>query len=502
MAMEILGFLIIIGLLIVFILRRDLWSGFSSGSKADEVEEASVKMRLQMEHTMNTLITQMDTRIHQIEGLVAAADERARTLEQQLAAVREEQANAQRKAEREIAAMRAAQNSYYPPREPSYGADYGPAERSPSSWRDLAEYRARGIQPPLSMQPIGGVSAVRRADVAARAQLYPAEEGGGFADALSESMHAVERNYGAPRGPRPAYYDGEAYGARDYGDGYVRNERPAETYAPANEWDKYEEAPRREARTVRWPESAPAEIMVEETPAAIVESGMGTRPEPRAEEPEEDEPIFTPEQLEELAKTEAEVVVSSSVADVVDLPVHPDEEAETAYSDLDQDENERILEAEDEAEPKKENDEQDDYDEEEGEWEDENEEQENTLTETSEAEAEKADETSFAAEDETETEEAELSDDSEEESEEQPESVDEDDEISSDASSDEDEEPEPGPTPPPVATRPDSPALRARELLEKGMSPADVTKETGMGRGAVDLLAQMVEKQRKEESGD
>ena len=33
-------------------------------------------------------------------------------------------------------------------------------------------------------------------------------------------------------------------------------------------------------------------------------------------------------------------------------------------------------------------------------------------------------------------------------------------------------------------------------------APAEVTKETGMGRGAVDLLAQMVEKQRKTESGD
>ena len=55
MATEILGFLIIVGILIVFIVRRDLWNGTSS--RADEVEEASVKMRLQMEHSANAIIT-------------------------------------------------------------------------------------------------------------------------------------------------------------------------------------------------------------------------------------------------------------------------------------------------------------------------------------------------------------------------------------------------------------------------------------------------------------
>ena len=59
-----------------------------------------------------------------------------------------------------------------------------------------------------------------------------------------------------------------------------------------------------------------------------------------------------------------------------------------------------------------------------------------------------------------------------------------------------------GEQPPPVTTRPDSPAGRARALLEKGMSPVEVSKQTGMGRGAVDLLAQMVQRQRKSESVD
>ena len=37
-----------------------------------------------------------------------------------------------------------------------------------------------------------------------------------------------------------------------------------------------------------------------------------------------------------------------------------------------------------------------------------------------------------------------------------------------------------------------SPANHARELLEQGMTTEDVARETGMGRGAVELLAQMV----------
>ena len=47
---------------------------------------------------------------------------------------------------------------------------------------------------------------------------------------------------------------------------------------------------------------------------------MGGAPEFAQEEPEDEGSAFSQEQMEELARTEAEVVVSSSVADVVDLP--------------------------------------------------------------------------------------------------------------------------------------------------------------------------------------
>ena len=501
--MEILGFLIIVGLLIVFIVRRDLWSGSSSGNKADEVEEASVKMRLQMEHTMNTLITQMDTRIHQIEGLVSAADERARTLEKQLAAVREEQVNAQRKAEREIAAMRAAQNSYYPVRENPYTSNHSAAGRVPASWSELADYRARGIPPRPSMQPVGGVSSVHRADYAAGARPDRLDGEGGFAEALSASMHATERNYGMPR---PVHYRDAAYE-----DVYERAVYPAETYASADEWDRHETMPRREARVIRWPEAAPAEMVVEETPAAIVEPRMGEIPELRIEEEPEDEgPIFTPEQLEELAKTEAEVVVSSSVADVVDLPMHPDEEDNDAYYETESDEDEQITAAENETEQEGAS-----YWEQEAEEErsengghaDYHEAEDESVQEpeTGDVKTESAKETIDTPEPENEAAEQEAPDDFEEEPEEKPGSLYNDGESLSAVLSGEifeDEDDEPKTETPPVTMRSDSPALRARELLEKGMPPEEVTRETGMGRGAIDLLAQMVKGQRKAESGD
>ncbi|MBP5199879.1 MAG: hypothetical protein J6Z82_04450 [Schwartzia sp.] len=506
--MEILGFLIIVGLLIVFIVRRDLWSGSSSGNKADEVEEASVKMRLQMEHTMNTLITQMDARIHQIEGLVSAADERARTLEKQLAAVREEQASARRKAEQEIAAMRAAQNSYYPARENPYMPNYSAAGGAPSSWRELANYRAQRIPSRPSMQPVGGVSSVHRADYAAGAGLDRPEEGGGFAEALSASMQAAERNYGVPR---PVHYREAAYEDRGYEDVYERAVYPAEPYAPADEWSRQEAMPRREAPVIRWPEATPAEIVAEETPAAIVEPRMGERSELRIEEETEDEgPIFTPEQLEELAKTEAEVVVSSSVADVVDLPVHPDEEDNASYYDeTESDEDEQTVAAEDETE------EEASYWAQEGEEELsetdepagflETEDESAQETENGEENPEATEETIAASETKGEAAEQDESDDFEEEPEEKPGSLYDDGEALSAALSGEvfeDEDEEQRTETPPMTMRPDSPAFRARELLEKGMPPEEVTRETGMGRGAIDLLAQMVKSQRKTESGD
>ncbi len=541
MATEILGFLIIVGILIVFIVRRDLWNGSASSSKAEEVEEASVKMRLQMEHSADAIITRMESHIHQLENLVAAADERARVLEQQLAAVREDQERAQRKAEQEFAAMRAAQQaSYYPPREGAYPAGYGDEMRR-QSWGEREDYRARMTRPQYSMQPIGGVSSVHRPEYSMRDRPDMRGRDDGFAEALSASMYAAQHTYGnLPQGEPTAYYEGAR--ARRYPERYETAAYPAEPASPTETWEQYVEEPRRAAlprddRTYQRAAAVPAEMVAEETPAVIVDSHMTERHDDYwHEEPEEEGPAFSQEQLEELAKTPAEVVVSSSVADVVDLPMEQEdahafaeaegsEENEPAFDeaeaaeegaqafteaeDADASEKARIYAAPDEADVSAEEDAPDLKPEEEPEISDDldsgEEDRRLELADEEPAEFAKKEETlqAYAGEaaepsigDEEQQGEApfarwdEAAQDGvwsgEEESEEPVDSVDEETEISarevqsavvnSDSS---------------------SPAQRARELLAQGMDPQDVARETGMGRGAVELLAQMVKSKSK-----
>ena len=53
-----------------------------------------------------------------------------------------------------------------------------------------------------------------------------------------------------------------------------------------------------------------------------------------------------------------------------------------------------------------------------------------------------------------------------------------------------------------VSPRPPSPTIRARELLAQGMSSEEVAKETGMGRSAVELLAQMAQGKLNSQEND
>ncbi len=336
MTTEILGFFIIVGILIVFIVRRDMWN--TPSNKADEVEEASVKMRLQMEHSADAIITRMESHIHQLEDLVAAADERARDLEQKLSAVRADQERAQQRAEKEFAAMRAAQNAYYPPsvRDP-YAPGFDPAMRNQAGGPRGA-YPPRVPQQPRSLDPIGRVSSLQRWEYAGGGGQDRRRGEEDFADALSASMYAAGAAY-EPAVPQETYYEGGdypqggAYGKPGYeGAAYGEASYPRDIRRESG-WDDYREPPRSGAGR-RPVQTIPVEMAVEDTPAVIVESRLGARSAPSApaEEPEP-EGGFSRDQMEALANMEAEVVVSSSVADVVDLPLHPEEEAEIAYGD-------------------------------------------------------------------------------------------------------------------------------------------------------------------------
>lgn len=564
MATEILGFLIIVGILIVFIVRRDLWNGTSS--RAEEVEEASVKMRLQMEHSANAIITQMDTRIrqmdsriHQLEGLLTAADERAQTMEQQMAAVRADQERAQRQAEKAFAEMRAARSPYYVPQEEMAVPAYHDAMRGREPWPVRDEYRSRSVATGRSLRPIEGVSPVHRSEYVPRVRPESRGAGADFAETLSASMYAEEAGNGAYRRAPSGYYGNgqppvyeqayprnerypqdaaysreEEYGARRYEENYAAASYPEETYPEEENWEQYGEQPRRavsqqgNSRAQRV-QAVPAEMAVEETPAVIVDSKMVPGHDAYVqEETEDEEPAFSQEQLEELARTEAEIVVSSSVADVVDLPydgaegedVHAFAETDAGNTDA------PILTLTDEAGTNF----TDENDLAEAETEQDDalpsrfEEQE-LFGEESEPEISDAQESSMAAPEKTVPEAAEelpgeaasfgteedIPSDTQKEnatfepdeeawddSTEAPADTDEmlasglnetleaEDYEASDNTINERREED-------VSPRPPSPTIRARELLAQGMSAEEVAKETGMGRSAVELLAQMAQ---------
>ena len=556
MATEILGFLIIVGILIVFIVRRDLWNGTSS--KADEVEEASVKMRLQMEHSANAIITQMDSRIHQLEGLVNAADERARVLEQQLAAVRADQERAQQQAERAFAEMRAARASYYASQEELTMPSYHDGPRGGAAWSVRDEYRGRTPAAGRSLRPIEGVAPVHRSEYVPRVRPESRGAGADFAETLSASMYAEESGNGAYRRTQADYYGNgqspvyeqshprngrypqeaeysreDGYDGRVYGTNYAEVSYPVEMYPEEENGGQYVEQPRRtvsqqrnlRARPVQ---TVPAEMAVEETPAVIVDSKMVPRQDAYVQaEPENEEPAFSPEQLAELARTEAEVVVSSSVADVVDLPydaaenedVHAFAETDDGNTDAQNFTDDRDLaetEAEqDDARPGR-FEEQDLFGEESEPVKPDREgmifaASEEEFSETAEDVPDEAE--SFGAEEDVppetvkENESFESDEEMWDDSPEAPvdheetlaggmnETLEEDDYETPEHTSNDSREEE-------ISPRQPSPTIRARELLAQGMPPEEVAKETGMGRSAVELLAQMAQGQLNSQEND
>ena len=465
-------------------------------------------------------------------------------MEQQLAAVRADQERAQQRAEQEFAAMRAARAPYYAPQEEMYAPEYDNMMAGQMrSARD--EYRPRVMPTPpyRSLRPIDSVNAVHRAEYIPVSRVQPRREAteDDFAETLSASMYAAESTYGgAPRRERAAYYEraGQeprgAYSHEHYADPYEAVSYPSEPYREEEReenWEQYLEQPRRvapsrrSAPAGRSAQAIPVEMAVEETPAVIVDSQIAPRRDSyRYEEPEENEPAFSKEQLEELARTEAEIVVSSSVADVVDLPMETEDVH--AFAEPDTAETEPIDGEELAYEP---DEEQTELFADEESWQPQEEAADIAASDETQPQAE----ASFAEET---TEEESLDAESRDES-----SNDSEEELPSEPAAQESTagvmealkeisqedaggEAEPAETPaasaneepedvdfydggevPDIApkdSRPSSTADRARELLEQGMTPDEVVRETGMGRGAVELLKQMSQSAGKAAAAD
>lgn len=87
--MEMLGFFIILGVLVVVVLRHQIWPTPEGGrGKAEEVEEASRRMKREMEQSADEIIARMGAHIDRLEHLVEEADARAKALEEQIEALR------------------------------------------------------------------------------------------------------------------------------------------------------------------------------------------------------------------------------------------------------------------------------------------------------------------------------------------------------------------------------------------------------------------------------
>lgn len=88
MSTEILGFFIILGALVVVVLRRNDWhkllGGDGHGTNLDDVEEASAKLRYELQHSADEIIERMGSHIDHLEHLVAEADRKSAELEKQL----------------------------------------------------------------------------------------------------------------------------------------------------------------------------------------------------------------------------------------------------------------------------------------------------------------------------------------------------------------------------------------------------------------------------------
>ena len=142
---EMLGFFIILGVLVVVVLRHQIWPNTEgSREKAEEVKEASLRMKREMERSADEIIERMGEHIDRLEHLVEEADQRAKTLEEQIAALRHP-ALPQRGGSRDddfdalLSASLAVENEvgHMPPL-------LRPSSRSAS---DVAAYRAPGGQP-------------------------------------------------------------------------------------------------------------------------------------------------------------------------------------------------------------------------------------------------------------------------------------------------------------------------------------------------------------------
>lgn len=114
MSTEILGFFIIMGALVLVVLRRNDWlkllTGETQHSHFDDAEEASAKLRYELQHSADQIISRMGLHIERLEHLVAEADQRSHELEGKLIQLEESYQRLLKRTEAEPVRRAAAQS--------------------------------------------------------------------------------------------------------------------------------------------------------------------------------------------------------------------------------------------------------------------------------------------------------------------------------------------------------------------------------------------------------
>ncbi|MGN0941092.1 MAG: hypothetical protein ACI4OA_05245 [Selenomonadaceae bacterium] len=87
MTTEILGLLIILGTLVVVILRHQIWPD-GIGAKPKDAEEATKKLREEMERSADQIIARMEAHTDRLEKLVAEADKKSQEIDEKIAALK------------------------------------------------------------------------------------------------------------------------------------------------------------------------------------------------------------------------------------------------------------------------------------------------------------------------------------------------------------------------------------------------------------------------------
>lgn len=79
MVTEVLGFFIIMGALVVFVLRRQM-----KPAESEKFEVAADRLRYELEHSADEIIVRMEDHMGKLEALIAEADKRAALLDKKL----------------------------------------------------------------------------------------------------------------------------------------------------------------------------------------------------------------------------------------------------------------------------------------------------------------------------------------------------------------------------------------------------------------------------------